>query len=216
MENLETNNATQSENKSSTSKSRKRNIALMVITILSGTAYIIANPFSSELATDKTIANNSENADYNLEDYVLTDYEMAEFQISDSDFSKNVNQSMQNNNSKNYDDNNLVEGISLESSNSKKALLEKIKAKNIFQIKSEKPEGFYIMVGSFSVYQNAMNLQNNNPTQLSCYIFEPTSNNELNRVGLFVSETNLMKSEKVLSKIKMMQPQSWILYNSNN
>lgn len=97
----------------------------------------------------------------------------------------------------------------------KEELFKKIKEKNIFHISSSNPEGFYIMVGSFGVYQNAIKLQEMNMTEYVCYLFEPNYE-EINRVGLYISETDLRKTENALTEIRNMQPESWVLYNSMN
>ncbi len=99
--------------------------------------------------------------------------------------------------------------------NPKEELLKEIKDKNIFHISSSNPEGFYIMVGSFGLYQNALKLQEMNMSEYVCYIFEPNYE-EINRVGLFISETDLRKTENALTEIKNLQPESWVLYNSMN
>jgi len=84
--------------------------------------------------------------------------------------------------------------------------------KNIYQVKSNNPQGFYIMVGSFANIENAESKQEENPTELACYIFYPKDNQHA-RVGLLVSEDDKNKALKVLNKVKKMQPDSWLLYN---
>ncbi len=98
--------------------------------------------------------------------------------------------------------------------NSDDIILEDINNRNVYTINSSKPEGFYIMVGSFYEYQNALKLQDMNPTDFICYTFDTTSEG-FNRVGLFISDNDLKKTEIILKKIKMMNPDSWIIYNTN-
>ncbi len=90
-----------------------------------------------------------------------------------------------------------------------------IREKNIFEISSENPQGFFVMVGSFANYKNAIKLQKMNPTDFTCHFFEPNYN-DLNRVGLFISANNERKAQNALKEIKNMQKQSWLLYNKKN
>lgn len=94
-------------------------------------------------------------------------------------------------------------------------LMDEIKEKDIFQISSLNRDGFYVMVGTFNNYKNAVKLQKMNPTQYTCHIFEPNYN-DLNRVGLFISEGDLRKAENALLEIRNMQPKSWLMYNTMN
>ncbi len=71
------------------------------------------------------------------------------------------------------------------------------------------------MVGSFVNIDNALQKQETNPTDFACYIFYP-KDNQNDRVGLFVSENDKVKSLKLLKRIKKMQPDSWLLYNYEN
>ncbi len=96
--------------------------------------------------------------------------------------------------------------------NKKKKHIASIKIKNVYQVNSGNPEGFYIMVGSFVNIDNALQKQETNLTDFSCYIFYPKDNQNA-RVGLFVSENDKVKSLKLLKNIKKMQPDSWLLYN---
>lgn len=95
----------------------------------------------------------------------------------------------------------------------KEALLNLLEQKDVFQISSANQDGFYVMVGTFSNYKNAMKLQKMNPTEYTCHIFEPNYKN-LNRVGLFIDDLNLRKAENALIEIRNMQPKSWLLYNT--
>lgn len=94
-------------------------------------------------------------------------------------------------------------------------ILSLVDQKDIFHISSSKPEGFYVMVGSFIEYKNARKLEKMNPTNYVCYIFEPNYK-AFNRVGLFISKDDLKKTQNALVEIKNMQPESWILYNTLN
>jgi len=198
MKNLETNNTAQTSNENP-SNNKKRNIAFIIMAMLSIAIFISAKPFLTNVNNYDNLVINSEKEEYKFEDFVLSEDEIVEFEITEIE---------------NLDNNeNTTKSSLIDITESTRNILEEVKEQNIFHISSTKPDGFYIMVGSFSVYKNALTLQNNNPTQLACYIFEPNGN-DLNRVGLFVSETDLQKAKKVLSKVKMMQPQSWIIYNS--
>jgi len=85
----------------------------------------------------------------------------------------------------------------------------------IFKISSSNPEGYYVMVGTFSDYKNAIKLQKMNPTEYTCHIFEPNYN-DLNRVGLFISEKDERKAKNALTEIRNMQKDSWLLLNEKN
>ena len=97
----------------------------------------------------------------------------------------------------------------------KNEILKLVEEKNIFHVSSTKPEGFYVMVGSFSEFKNAEKLQKMNPTDYKCYIFE-LNYKMINRVGLYISEKDMKKAENALVEIRNMQPESWLLYNSFN
>lgn len=87
--------------------------------------------------------------------------------------------------------------------------------KGVYHISSENPTGYYILVGSFKNYDNALKLQNKNPTDFKCYIFEPNEN-DMQRVGLYVSSNNLEEAKMKLNKIKEMQKNSWLVFNTNH
>jgi len=95
------------------------------------------------------------------------------------------------------------------------ALLKEVEENKIFQIASTNPNGYYVMVGSFSNYKNAIKLQKMNPTEFTCHIFEPNYN-DLNRVGLFISKDKFRDAQNALKEIKNMNKQSWLLYNTKN
>lgn len=192
MENIKTNNSSE---KFINKRSIIRNIIYVASAILSIAVFMSAKPFLTNTPINEAHLDSSEKVEYNIEDFILSEEEIAEF-----------------GNENPYIDNSIEGKVETSNSEKENIILEKIKEENIFQTKSNKPEGLYIMVGSFSVYQNAINLQSKNPTQLKCYIFD-TDENNLNRVGLFVSNTDLNKAKMVLSKVKMMQPKSWIMYN---
>jgi aspartokinase len=82
---------------------------------------------------------------------------------------------------------------------------------NIFQTASVNPEGFYVIVGAFKQFDNALKKQKTNPTDYSCYIIEDKS--YLSKVGLFISENDKQAAFQALKKAKMMQQDSWLLYN---
>jgi hypothetical protein len=60
------------------------------------------------------------------------------------------------------------------------------------------------MVGKFSNYANAIKLEKMNPTEYTCHTFEPNYNN-LNRVGLFIVESDLRKVENALNEIRNLK-----------
>lgn len=90
-----------------------------------------------------------------------------------------------------------------------------LKGKHVYLLTSSEPTGFYAMMGSFSSYKNAIKLQDMNMTDFPCHVFEPNENN-MNRVGLYISESNFSVAENILSEIRNMNENSWLVFNTTN
>lgn len=90
--------------------------------------------------------------------------------------------------------------------------LNEVKKRQIAQVFSTKPTGFYIMIGIFSEYENASNLKQKNMTIYDCHIFEPDKN-ALHRVALFITDNDFKKAIKNLKLLRTSYKDCWIFYN---
>ena len=178
-------------------RKRFRNIIIAIITVLLLILlYLLISHFISksktkiDLNNESTDLNQIEVRDENKESITTTtDYLADETGYDDTNESPSVKENTE--------------------------LIKQIEERDIFQISSKHPTGLYVMVGSFSIYDNARRLEKSNPTDFVCYIFEPNYN-DLNRVGLYISEDDLRKTDNALKEIRNMQPESWLLYNTQN
>ena len=80
----------------------------------------------------------------------------------------------------------------------------------IFNIISEYPVGYYVVVGSYADLDNAEKLQKKNPTIFESYIF----NGKSKRVALLIGDDESSVFEQ-LETIRYKYPDAWILYNKN-
>lgn len=80
----------------------------------------------------------------------------------------------------------------------------------IFNVSSENPEGYYVVVGAYGELKNAKKLQNSNPTIFESYIFD----GKMKRVGLLLGDddTEIMDN---LEALRFKYPDAWIMYNTN-
>jgi hypothetical protein len=79
----------------------------------------------------------------------------------------------------------------------------------IFNIKSDKPEGYYVVVGAYGKLKNAKKLQKGNPTTFESYIFD----GKMKRVALLVGNDD-NKSIESLETIRFKYPDAWVMYNT--
>lgn len=76
------------------------------------------------------------------------------------------------------------------------------------------PEGYFVVVGSFTKVKNAIDLAGAlSQKGYETYRF-PTANNGFNRVGVFVSANSLVQANKQVLQIRHdFQPDAWIIRN---
>lgn len=90
---------------------------------------------------------------------------------------------------------------------------EKIKVKlsdTIVNIKSQYPDGYYVVIGAYSETKNAKKLQKKNPTIFESYIFD----GKIKRVALLVgNKENESKAIENLKIIRFKYPDAWLMYN---
>ena len=78
----------------------------------------------------------------------------------------------------------------------------------IVNVKSDNPQGYYVVVGAYGKLKNAEKLQKTNTTVFDAYIFD----GKMKRVALLIGseEDNITKNLEI---IRLKYPDAWIMYN---